>query len=301
MSRIVYILLYVWIATCSRLPFWLLYFYSHSLYLIIYYVLGYRRRVVRANMAASFPDRSPMELRRMERAFYRHFADYIVETIKMAAISEEEIRRRMLFLNPQLVDGLMNSGHSCILMATGHFGNWEWCTAGGAFFEDARVWQIYRPLRSKAFDRLYIRLRTRFGAQGIKKNESLRSIIRLRQSGARSIIAVLADQTPSLHNINYRTRFLNRDTAFLDGIERIAKKLDLPVIYADVKQLRRGYYTVEFLEITSAPRQTPDFFITEKYARLMEQTILRNPSLWLWTHKRWKHTANNTIDNINYS
>jgi KDO2-lipid IV(A) lauroyltransferase len=241
-------------------------------------------------MAASFPDLDARELRHIEKAFYRHFAEYILETVKMATISAEEIRRRMRFLNPQLVDKLMNSGHSCILMATGHVGNWEWCTAGGAFFENACVWQIYRPLSNTAVDRLYIKLRTRFGAKGIKKSETLRGIIRLKQSGIRSIVAILADQTPSPKNINYRTTFLKQDTAFLDGIERIAKKLNLPVIFADVKQVRRGFYTVEFIEITSAPRETPEYFITEKYAQLMEQTILRNPSQWLWTHKRWKHT-----------
>jgi KDO2-lipid IV(A) lauroyltransferase len=288
-----YILLYVWVKNYALLPLRLLYILSRILYLIIYRLAGYRLKVVRANMGACFPGLGRKELRRMEKDFYRHFADYIVETIKMAHISPAEIRRRMRFVNPQLVDELMNNGHNCILMGVGHFGNWEWCTAGGAFFQDARIWQIYRPLKSRAFDRLFVSLRTRFGSQGIKKREAYRDIVRLKQSNRRAIVAFLADQAPGPRHINYRTTFLNRNTSFLDGLERISKKLDLPVIFADVRRERRGYYSVEFIPITSSPRETPDFFITEQYARLMEQTILRNPALWLWTHKRWKHDQNN--------
>ena len=285
----IYILLYVWAKTCAILPLRILYIFSRILALFIRRIARYRLKVVRSNLEKCFPQLSDKERKPIERDFYRHFADYIFETIKMAHISLPEIRRRMRFVNPDLVDNLMDEGHNCIIMATGHFGNWEWCTAGGSFFREAQIFQIYRPLKSKAFDRLFINLRTKFGSQGIKKKDAYRDLVRLKQSGQRSVVAFLADQTPGKNHINYRTRFLNRDTPFLDGVERIAKKLDLPVIFADVRREKRGYYSVEFITITNSPNRTPNFFITEQYARLMEQTILRNPALWLWTHKRWKH------------
>jgi KDO2-lipid IV(A) lauroyltransferase len=204
----------------------------------------------------------------------------------------EEIQRRAHFENPQLIDALMKEGHSCILMLIGHYANWEWCSAGGSFFEDAGVYQVYRPLKNKAFDRLFIKLRTRFGSRGLEKRNTFRDMIKLKREGTRSVVAFLADQTPSRANFYYWTDFLNHDSVFLGGPERIAKKLNLPVVYADARKRGRGFYSVEFIQITKTPQATPEFWITEQYARLMEHSILRNPAYWLWTHKRWKYTRN---------
>jgi KDO2-lipid IV(A) lauroyltransferase len=187
----------------------------------------------------------------------------------------------------------MDEGHHCVIMMMGHYGNWEWFSSAGSFFRDANIYQVYRPLKNNTFDRLFLRLRSRFGARCIPKNDTLREIIRLKREDERAGVVLIADQTPSRNNLHYWTTFLNRDTPMLTGAERIARKLDIPVVFIDVRKPARGFYTVEFKLITDSPRLTPENWITEQYARLMENCILRNPAYWLWTHKRWKYNREN--------
>lgn len=288
-DKILYGILYGWVMLHALLPLRILYVLSDILYVLIYKIVGYRLKVVRRNMKASFPEKTNAELRKLERAFYHHFCDYVVETFKLAHISLEEIQRRAHLKNPELVDRLMDEGHTCIVLLMGHYGNWEWFSGSTSFFEDSRIYQIYRPLKSKAFDKLFIKLRTRFGSYGIKKNDTVRDVITLKQKGIRSVVIFIADQTPSKANLHYWTSFLNQDSAIFTGPERIARKLDLPVVFLDTKKIKRGYYTVDMKLVTDKAKETPEFWITEQYARLMEQCIMRNPAYWLWTHKRWKH------------
>jgi KDO2-lipid IV(A) lauroyltransferase len=287
--KLEYIILFIWTKSHAILPLRVLYVLSDIFYVLIYKIARYRLKVVRRNIDASFPDKSKAEKRDIERRFYHHFSDYIVETIKLAHISEEDVKRRAFLNNPELIDQLMDEGHPCVIMLMGHYGNWEWFTSAGSFFSDAQVFQIYRPLKDQAFDRLFIYLRTRFGSQGIKKNDTIRDVITLSKNKVRSCVIFIADQTPSKMNLHYWTNFLNQDSAILTGGERIAKKLKLPVVFLDTKKVSRGHYTVDFKLITDKPQDTPEFWITEQYARLMETCILRDPAYWLWTHKRWKH------------
>ena len=272
-----------------------LYVLADFLYIIIYRVLRYRLKVVRRNLAASFPEKSDQERRAIERGFYHHFADYIVETLKLAHISLEELQRRAYVQNPEVVDRLMDAGHPCCLLLMGHYGNWEWYSGSTTRFADAVMYQIYRPLNNKAVDKLFIWLRTKFGSRVISKYETGREVVRLQRNKVRSVVIFLADQTPSRQNLHYWTSFLNQDTAILTGAERLARKLDTPVIFLDVQMLRRGYYTVELQLLSENPKETPENWITEEYARRMERSILRNPAGWLWTHKRWKYTRTDAI------
>ena len=288
-NKIQYAFLYSWVKVHALLPMRALYVLSDILYVLIYKIAGYRVKVVRRNITASFPDKSKAEWRQLERRFYHHFADYIVETIKLAHISLDEIQQRAYLKNPELVDQLMEKGHTCFILTMGHYGNWEWFSGSTTRFEDSRIYQIYRPLNNKAFDKLFADLRTQFGSFGIKKNDTIRDIIKLKQDKTKSVVIFLADQTPSKANLHYWTEFLHQDTAILTGPERIARKLNLPVIFLDTQKVKRGYYTVDMKLITENPTETPENYITERYARLLEKMILRDPAYWLWTHKRWKH------------
>lgn len=290
-----YSLLYIWVKLHALLPMRVLYVLADFLYIIIYRVLRYRLKVVRRNLAASFPKKSEQERRAIERGFYHHFADYIVETLKLAHISLEELQRRAYVQNPEVVDRLMDAGHPCCLLLMGHYGNWEWYSGSTTRFADAVMYQIYRPLNNKAVDKLFIWLRTKFGSRVISKYETGREVVRLQRNKVRSVVIFLADQTPSRQNLHYWTSFLNQDTAILTGAERLARKLDTPVIFLDVQMLRRGYYTVELQLLSENPKETPENWITEEYARRMERSILRNPAGWLWTHKRWKYTRTDAI------
>ena len=288
-DKIQYAFLYSWVKVHALLPMRALYVLSDILYVLIYKIAGYRVKVVRRNITASFPDKSKAEWRQLERRFYHHFADYIVETIKLAHISLDEIQQRAYLKNPELVDQLMEKGHTCFILTMGHYGNWEWFSGSTTRFEDSRIYQIYRPLNNKAFDKLFADLRTQFGSFGIKKNDTIRDIIKLKQDKTKSVVIFLADQTPSKANLHYWTEFLHQDTAILTGPERIARKLNLPVIFLDTQKVKRGYYTVDMKLITENPKETPASYITERYARLLEKMTLRDPAYWLWTHKRWKH------------
>lgn len=294
-DKISYIILFCWVKAHAILPMRILYVLSDILYLLTYRVIRYRLRVVRRNLQASFPQKSQEELRRLEKDFYHHFADYIIETIKLAHISSDEILRRAVMRNPELIEELEQRGHTCFILVMGHYGNWEWFTNGPLVFSriQTNVHQLYRPLKNKAVDRLFIYLRTRFHAIGIKKEDAFREMVRLKQSGTRNLVVFVADQTPSKANLHYWTPFLHQDTPFFNGPERIARKLNLPVVYSDVRKVKRGYYTVDFRLITENPKETEENWITEQFARQMEQTILRNPAYWLWTHKRWKHIHTN--------
>ena len=273
----------------AMLPMSVLYLFSDILYFIIYKVARYRLNVVRMNLKKSFPEKTAKEQLNLEKKFYHHFSDYIVETIKLAHISQEELNRRVYVINPEIINQLIDQGHTCLIILLGHYGNWEWLSGATVLYDNVKFYQIYRPLTNKVFDRLFIYLRTRFQGIGIKKQETLREIIRLKQSKESSLVIFIADQTPNKLNLNYWTSFLNQESAMLTGPERIATKLDLPVIFVDIRKVKRGYYTVDLELINDSPRKTPEYWITEQYTRLMERSILRDPAYWLWTHKRWKH------------
>ncbi|MDR1116359.1 MAG: lysophospholipid acyltransferase family protein [Tannerella sp.] len=288
-NKILYVILFIWVKIHALLPMPVLYVLSDVLYFIIYHIIRYRREVVRINMKNSFPDK-PGELHKLERRFYRHFADYIVETIKLAGISQKELLRRAHLNNPEMIKPLLARGHTCMMLVMGHYGNWEWFTGFPVCFGgDVQVHQIYRPLTNKAFDRLFIYLRTRFQALCVKKNEVVRDIVRLKQAKTPGLVVFITDQTPSKANIHYWSRFLNQESAILTGPERLARKFDIPVIFVDVRKIKRGYYSVDFQLMTDNPKGTPEFSITEDYVRRMEKSILRDPAFWLWSHKRWKH------------
>jgi len=290
-NNILYALLFAWIKIHALLPFPVLYLLSDILYFLTYYLVRYRRKVVWENLKNSFPDRSKKDLFTLERRFYRHFTDYIVETIKLACISQEELLRRANIRNPELVFDLMDKGHTCFIIMLGHYGNWEWFSGASARFNGrGTIYQIYRPLTNKVMNRLFGYLRTRFRSVGMKKNEAVRDMINLKRNKTIALVPFLADQSPSKANLHYWTSFLNQDSAILTGPERIAKKLDIPVIFADTQKIKRGFYTVDFMLLTDNPKAMPDNLITEQYIRMMEVSILRDPAYWLWSHKRWKHT-----------
>jgi KDO2-lipid IV(A) lauroyltransferase len=231
---------------------------------------------------------SEKERLRIEKAFYHHFADYIVEVVKLAYIGKEEIQRRAKLNNPEVVNGLFEAGHTCVVLLMVHYGNWEWFSASQELLE-GETYQIYKPLHNRAMDRLFIKLRERFGSYGMKRNDVFRDMVRIKQKGQRAVVIFLADQRPALANVHYRTSFLNRDTSMLTGAERIARKLGFPVVFLDTRKVKRGYYTVNFELLTDKPCEMPENWITEQYARRAEACIRRDPAYWLWSHKRWKY------------
>lgn len=290
LKNIGYSLLYAVLRLLALLPLPILYILSDVLYIIVYRVVKYRRRVVRDNLLKVYPDMSEAERSAIERNFYKHFADYMVETIKLLHISDQEMRRRMEFVGADVVDCYTTQGRSVILLL-GHYGNWEWIpslTMWCAQPQGIQLGQIYRPLRDKWFDQFFLRLRSRFGTQSIAKDDTFRNLLKCKRAGRVSLTGFIADQTPSPRNIHHWCNFMGRPTPVLTGFETIAKKLDMAVVYVDVELVRRGYYRATFRLLEDNPASCPDYDITDRYMAAMEQTINRAPHAWLWTHKRWK-------------
>lgn len=289
-ENILYFPLYFYFWLHALLPLKILYILSDILFFPMFYIVRYRRKLVYQNMKDSFPEKSEKEIRRMEKAFYHHFCDYIVETIKLLHISDKETRKRVKFHYTEALQEIVDNGGSC-LMLLGHYGNWEfvpsvtlWMRKGSVIFA-----QIYRPLKNKWFDRFFLKLRGRYHSECIAKQDTLRSILRYKSSGRPSITGFMADQTPSPANIHHWVNFLNHDTPVFTGVEKIAHKVGFSVFYFDVEKIKRGYYSVTIREISKNPKETEEFEITNKYMEMMETTILRAPEYWLWTHNRWKH------------
>lgn len=273
------------------MPLSVLYAIAHFLYFIVYYVIRYRRKVVHDNLARVFHDKSQTERDKMERDFYHHFVNYVVETIKLLHISDEEMRQRMEFVDAHVVDCYTTQGRSVMLLL-GHYGNWEWIPSLTMWCqqpENIHLGQIYRPLRNEWFDRLFLQLRGRFGTTCIAKNNSLRTLLQYKRMGDVSLTGFMADQTPTGNSIHHWTTFMGQPTPVLTGFETIAKKLDMAVVYVDVELVRRGYYRATFRLLEDNPAACPEYDITNRYVAAMERTIRRAPHAWLWTHKRWKH------------
>lgn len=290
LENILYSPLYFYFWLHALLPLRVLYVLSDILFFPMFYMVRYRRKLVYRNMKDSFPEKTEAEIRRMEKAFYHHFCDYIVETIKLLNISDKETRKRIKFYNTEALQEVVDNGGSC-LMLLGHYGNWEFVPSVTLWMRKESVIfaQIYRPLKNKWFDRFFLKLRKRYHSECIAKQDTLRSILRYKSSGKPSITGFMADQTPSPANIHHWVNFLNHDTPVLTGVEKIAHKVGFSVFYFDVEKIKRGYYTVTIREISRNPQETEEFEITDKYMEMMERTILRAPEYWLWTHNRWKH------------
>ena len=289
MKILYYIVLTVWYLL-SLLPLRLLYVLSDCLFVLIYYVIGYRKKVVRENLSSSFPEKSAEELRKVERGFYHFFCDYLVESLKMMTISSEQQKKRMQFEGVELIEQCVKEGQS-VAMYLGHYCNWEWVSSFPLWLtEKVQCGQIYHPIENKDFDRLFLRSRQRQGALCIPMQDTLRKILEFRRAGHPIVVGYIADQKPHWVNIHHWVDFLHHDTPVLTGTERIVRKVNHAVVYLDMQRVRRGYYKGVLHLITREPGKLAEFELTDIYYRYLEASIRRAPEFWLWSHKRWART-----------
>lgn len=290
-----YHLLYAIIWLHSKLPFRVLYALSDVLSFVAYRVVGYRRAVVRENLLRSFPERSEAERLSIEREFYHFLGDYIVETMKACTLSHEEMKRRMVFEGAdKLVADMQREGKRFAFIYFAHYGNWEWMASLSdrvhELSPEMATGQVYHPLRNKAFDRIFLRMRARYKGQNVPMKETLRYILQNRAAERPTVLGFIADQAPKWNSIHHFTPFLHRQTAVFTGTEVIGKRVDALIYYAHIERPRRGYYHCTLSRMTDDVCAHPDFEITDQYFQLLEQTIQARPGLWLWSHKRWKRT-----------
>ena len=250
----------------------------------MHYIFRYRRQVIIENLKNSFPEKSNEELEIIRRDYYRHMSDLMVESIKGFRISKQDLKKRIRIVNLPDFNRYADERRSVIVLL-GHTSNWEWngLMMGLTANYDAQV--IYRPLHNKAMDKMIFDLRSRFGCLPISEKNIARYLIanKLEQTAT----AFLADQTPSNQQA-YKTIFLNQETYFFNGAEKLARKLNLPVLYASTRKLKRGFYLYRFEIISEEPSTAPENFIMQSFAEKLERDIKNQPSNWLWSHRRWK-------------
>ncbi len=272
----------------SLLPLSVLYVLGDFLYVLVYYVIGYRRKVVISNLQNSFPEKDGKEIKQISKAFYRQFMQVIVEILRLASMKKAEMQRRITFTNQEVLDQFVKSGTPVITMGS-HSGNWEWVLPAGAVQFDFPAEGIYKPLTNPFFEEFMLHIRSHLGTRLIRMKETMRDFVKNRKNPR--VIAMLSDQTPPFGEIQYWTTFLNQETAFYVGAEKLANTFGYPVLFLDVYRQERGHYVLTFEVLSDGTAKPTEgaYPITEAFARKLENSIHRAPADYLWTHKRWKH------------
>ncbi|MBL7929529.1 MAG: lysophospholipid acyltransferase family protein [Bacteroidia bacterium] len=278
------LLFYLFLKPLSLLPWRLIYGLSDFLYVILYHVAGYRKKVVMENLRNSFPEKEQKDLNQIAKNFYAHLCDLIAESIKMFSVSENAARKRMRCINPEVQKKVFESGKD-VIVAGGHYNNWEMCGVAVPFMFSHKIIGIFKPLKNKFFDDLMRKSRGKFGTLMIPMQE----VKDYFASGFHEPTAVffIIDQSPSNPSRGYWTTFLNQDTCFMTGAARFAIQYDLPVLFGRIEKVKRGHYTFRLEEVPVKGLSVEE--IMEELIKRLEQQIIEKPEFWLWTHRRWKH------------
>ncbi|WP_308659272.1 lysophospholipid acyltransferase family protein [uncultured Alistipes sp.] len=288
-------LLWLWAWLFAVMPYWFKYYVVENLlYFLLCYVLRYRRKVVRRNLRNSFPEKSERELAEICLRFYRTLAELFVDTINMAHMSADKARTVLT------VKGLEEhraavKGRDWIAL-TAHYGCWEYCSYWGLYEPSQMLVAVYHPLRSVVMERFYQRLRNYENSTTVAMKECLRFYLRNRETGIDGknlVMGLIADQNPPRRPDSHWFRFLNQDTIFFDGGEKLALRCHLPVYFVRMERLQRGRYQMSFELLYDGEEEVAPNEITERYVRRLEAVIVERPELWIWSHRRWKHKRKN--------
>ena len=274
-----------WIVTL--LPLRVLYLFSDIMFPVVYYIAGYRRKVVAMNLKNAFPEKSERERIDIEKKFYHHFCDLMVEILKLTHMSNKQLVKRNTLTNPEYLKRLYDEGRDVIAIMA-HYGNWEWNSILPAFTK-LRLVGIYKPLQNKYFDRFMLTLRQRNKGDTVAMAGVIREVIKNRNINRRAIYAFATDQTPARGEIRFWTRFLNQDTPVFLGPEKIATKYNMAVLFLNMQKVRRGQYQMTIEPLFEHTAALSGHQITEAHVKRLEEIIRDRPELWLWSHRRWKY------------
>ncbi len=276
----------------AYMPIRLLYMISDFIYVILYHVIGYRKKVVFQNLHNSFPNKTSTEINHIGARYYRHLADIFIETLLNLRLSKKEVLNRYRFVNPDIVNLYYEKGQSVILMSS-HYNNWEYMILCLELQLKHHGVGVGKELSNKTLDHHLTKYRTRYGTEVVYSNQVRNAFTFYQTHHIPVAYMMLCDQSPNDIHKCWWTTFLHQDTGVIFGGEYFAKKYNYPVIYYEVQKTKRGFYDVIFQEITNTPQATKYGEITEKYVHLLEETIIKKPEFWLWSHRRWKHKRPN--------
>lgn len=290
-EKLLYYGLFSMVKVLSLLPFKMFYALSNVLYYPLYYIIRYRRNIVRRNLMESFPDKPIDEIIRIEKRFYRFLADVAFESLKLLSASKEEIARRMRFTNIDEVNQLLGEGRS-VSAFLGHYGNWEWLSTTALHtVKGAVVALVYHKLRNEPMDRLMRKIRESAGGLCVDMHQTVRFMAGTKAEGTPCMIGLIADQSPKMREVKHFMPFLNHKVPVLTGSEKTTKRYGYEAVFVSVKRVRRGYYECEFSKLHEDPASLPDFELTRLYYARLEREINETPELYLWTHNRFKHAV----------
>ena len=286
MQFLVYILVYPLLWLISILPFRLFYFFSDFVFIILYHVVGYRKKVVKENLRRTFPNKTKEEIQKIRKDFYRHMCDMFLEMVKTLNLSKEELKERYKIVNIEVLQEIVKD--KSVLIVCSHYANWEWNVSINNYV-NAKGYAVYQRIGNSYFDDLIKKIRAKWNTTLITQQETVKTVYRNVQNGVISAYGMVSDQSPQVKRAQYWSEFMGVKVPIFNGPESMARKLDLAVVFLKVSKVKRGYYKAEFIPITTAGKQTKKNEITDRFLRLTEDQIREKPEYYLWTHKRWKH------------
>jgi len=287
MQFLVFILTYPFIWLFSRLPMRILYLFSDFFFVLLYYVIGYRKEVVLENLKLAFPNKSKDEIFDIRKKFYKHFTDIFIESVKAFTISEKEILKRYRYKNPEIVNQISDKGKSIALVGA-HLGNWEW-SINLPLVLKTKPFGAYTKLSNRYYEKILKNSRTKFGFIGFPTNGFVKNVQQNFKNNQQGVYLLLSDQSPQVHKTFYWAPFFGVTVPVHTGAEMLAKKYDMAVVNFVAKKIKRGYYEVEFELITETPKAFKNYEITDQYLAITERNIKAQPDLYLWSHRRFKH------------
>lgn len=268
------------------LPLRISYGISDIFYLFIYKIARYRIKVVKQNLINAFPEKTDRERLAIERKFYRHLCDFFIETMQLEHMTEKEIKERFKYNNIEIYQQYFEQGRDLVVVL-GHYGNWE-LNIGFPLWCKYTTLATYKPLNNPYFDKKMQESRGRFGLVAVSMRQTVKKTLEYSSKGNPTLLALIADQAPMNFETDFWTTFLNQDTAIFLGPEKIAKKLNAPVLFLDINKPKRGYYEVNSVVLVDQSKDCPKGEITKAHVRMLEKMIIEKPELWLWSHRRWK-------------
>ena len=286
-----YHLLSFFLKLLSYIPFKMLYVLSDGLFYLLYYVIRYRRPIVRKNLTESFPEKSGQEILKIEKNFYRYFTDQVLESCKMTTMTPSEYRCRMKFTNVEAVKGVLREGKT-ISLYMGHYGNWEWVSSMPLWMEEnVKSVQIYHKLSNENMNTLILKNRERMGAISVEMRKTARYITEQMNNHKVCIIGFIADQAPRMKDVRHFLPFLHHNTPVLTGTEKIIKHYGLEAWFLRMKRVKRGYYEAELVPLCDNTKVLPDFELTDIYFHELEKMIQESPEFYLWSHNRFRSAS----------
>ncbi|MEP5340264.1 MAG: lysophospholipid acyltransferase family protein [Algibacter sp.] len=287
MQLLVYILVYPLLWFISILPFRLLYIVSDGVYILLYRIIGYRKKVVTENLKLTFPDKAEKEIAVIRKKFYHHLCDMILEAVKSITISEAEMKKRYVFTNVEEIHQLEKENKSVILFM-GHYASWEWI-----FILQKHVnhkgYAVYKQLSNKYFDALVKRIRAKYNSHLITTKETFPILVRAKRDNQLTFNGFVFDQSPKANKAMHWQDFMGVEVPVHVGAEILAKRLDMATLFLKVKKVKRGYYSATFMDVIKDPKTFENYEITNAALKRVEEQIHEAPEYYLWTHKRWKH------------